>query len=472
MNIAEAEKLYIASKIEDKELNNWIGQSISSFRESSSNRIEEFYSKGFKKRHFFPHKTFYLPKTGPDGYKIASRIFGRVNPSDMVEVVLYTVSPVLDEFPEDLFFDDDLVWHQQQFGKKGQIATSNLLIKNMDLYSMIHLSDIVQRISRKREYKTRIENRFKGWPNMLLNSILNFALENQLENVFTPISELALKHTDKKRNVKKDLFKRIYDLSVNRYYEAEKTNGWWKININDNREKIVIPERKQEEMKKEKTICLAHDIEAGLGHIGVDSELVESANRNHKLYLKEMLEIEKDFNIPVTYNVVGCMLNEVREQMSSNRYCIAFHSYDHNVEEKQLNKCRKADYRIKGYRTPQSKITSELTIDNLAFNNFEWLASSVNSLKITQPKLEKGIVNIPVLFDDYPMYKDKICYKDWENQAISAIEENDFVAFCLHDCYAEYWLPHYKNFLTKIRSMGKFKTFNQVADEEFLANSL
>ena len=445
---------------------------FSQFRNISPSRIEEFHSKGFKKRHFFPHKIYYLPKSGPDGFRIAYKIFGNVNPVKMSQVVIYADDSILNMFPEDLFFDDDLIWHQQQFKKKGHIAVASLLICDQNLFSLTHFSDIYQRISRRREYKTHIEKIFKGWPNLLLNSILNFALEKELENVFTPDSKLALQYTDKKRNVKKDLFERIYDLSVNRYYKAEKTDGWWKINLNDNREKIVIPEKKHEEIKKEKTICLAHDIERGLGHIGIDSELVESANRNHKLYLKEMLEIEIDFNIPVTYNVVGCMLNEVSEQISFNGHCIAFHSYDHDLEKKQLNRCREIDYRIKGYRTPQSKITSELTIENLSIHNFEWLASSVASFKIKQPKLEEGIVKIPIMFDDYSMYKDKISYQDWEDKAIQTIEENDFIAFCLHDCYAPYWLPHYKNFLDKIHNLGIFKTFNQVAEEECLSNAL
>ena len=38
------------------------------------------------------------------------------------------------------------------------------------------------------------------------------------------------------------------------------------------------------------------------------------------------------------------------------------------------------DYRIKGYRPAQSRITAELTDANLAFHNFEWLASSRYSL--------------------------------------------------------------------------------------------
>jgi hypothetical protein len=158
--------------------------------------------------------------------------------------------------------------------------------------------------------------------------------------------------------------------------------------------------------------------------------------------------------------------------MTTNGHCIAFHSYDHDLEKKQLNRCREIDYRIKGYRSPQSKITSELSVENLSIHNFEWLASSASSFKTKQPMLEDGIVKIPIMFDDYSMYKDKISYHDWEDKAVRIIEENDFVAFCLHDCYAKYWLPYYKDFLCKISYMGKFKTFNRVAEEEFLSNAL
>lgn len=446
------------------------------FRYISPDRKAEFFNRGFKERNFFPHKTYYLPKPGPDGFKVACRIFGEIDPSDMVEIVIYASNQVLEEFPDDLFFDDDLVWHQQQFGKGGQIATSSLLIAGRNLYSMIHLSDVVQRISRRREYKTRIENRFKGWPVLLLNSILNFAWENNLENIFTPTSELALEHSNKKGHTKIDLFERIYDLSVDRYYKVQKTERWWKINLLENKDKLVFPEKKHEVVKKEKTICLAHDIEAGIGHVGFDSELVEVANRNHKKYLKEILEIEEYLGIPVTYNIVGKIFIEVKEQIIRLRkkggYCLAFHSFDHNIKKAQLYKCKDVDYRIKGYRPPQSKITRELSASKLAFNNFEWLASSAYSLQIKEPKSESGMVKIPILFDDYSMYKDKISYVEWEDRVLKIIEENEFIAFCLHDCYAHYWLPYYKSFLSKIYWMGKFKTFNRVAEEEFLSSSL
>ena len=139
--------------------------------------------------------------------------------------------------------------------------------------------------------------------------------------------------------------------------------------------------------------------------------------------------------------------------------------------EHPLEKCRQVDYRIKGYRAPMSMITADLNDPDLCFHNFEWLASSRTSLGIDLPVLQNRIVKIPVLFDDYALYKLGMDYASWEDQAIQLIEESDFAAIGLHDCYAQYWLPHYRTFLNRIRSRGNFKTLNQVANEVFLANA-
>ena len=44
------------------------------------------------------------------------------------------------------------------------------------------VSDVVQRIARRREHKTQIEKRFEGWPHMLLNAVLDFAREQGREH--------------------------------------------------------------------------------------------------------------------------------------------------------------------------------------------------------------------------------------------------------------------------------------------------
>ena len=443
------------------------------YREFTQQRLEDFISKGYKQKYFFPHKVFHLPKCGPDGLKMASRMCNINNPNQLWEIILYATGPVLREFPDKLFFDDDIIWHQQQLGKKGQVATVNLVVSDNRLYTMNHLSDLVQRISRRREYKTRIENRFKGWHHLLLNSILSFALENDLQTVFAPTSDFVIKHTDPKRTVKRELFDRIYDRAVLCHFQAVRKDEWWQIDVRKNADKIITPENNSDFIKREKIICLAHDIEEGLGHVNEDPKFSVNADHTSNQNLKEMLSIEKEMDLSATYFVVGCLMNKIREKIEQDGHCIGFHSYDHDMNKDQLPMCREIDYRIKGYRPPQSKITTELSDENLCFFNFEWLASSSYSFdKIKLPFIQNRIVKIPILFDDFEMYQKQVNYKDWEHNAIKSIEENEFVAFCLHDCYAHYWLPHYRKFLNKICGMGEFKTMNEVANEMILCSSL
>ncbi len=445
---------------------------ISLYREISKEREEEFLHKGYKKRYFFPHDIFYIPKCGPDGLKLSHRMCGESDPNKLWEIVLYATGPDVDEFPEELFFDDDIIWHQQQFGKTGQVATANLVADGNRLFTMVHISDLVQRISRRREYKTKIENWFKGWPHMLLNGIMNFAVENSIEKIYSPTAESAREHTDPSRIVQRELFERVYDKVVSKHLQVEKEGKWWVIDVAKNRDRIVIPEKRLGVTEGGKTICLCHDIERGLGHINVDPDFAQLANESSPGGFDDMLRIEKEMGVQATYNVVGCFLNEVRERIEADGHCIAFHSYDHNNNGEQLAKCRHMDYRIKGYRAPQSIVTPGLSDKNLCHHNFEWLASSAYSFGITSPRIENRIVKIPILFDDFELYEGKMVYGDWEKKAIETIKRSDFVAFSLHDCYAGYWLPHYREFLGKLKDLGRLKTLNEVAGGVILNSAI
>ena len=86
---------------------------------------------------------------------------------------------------------------------------------------MVHISDVVQRISRRRSLKTKVENRFKGWNHMLLNGILNFAAVMRMERIYVADSDWALRHTDPDRNVKPEMFRRVYDRNVDELFEAK-----------------------------------------------------------------------------------------------------------------------------------------------------------------------------------------------------------------------------------------------------------
>jgi hypothetical protein len=86
------------------------------------------------------------------------------------------------------------------------------------------------------------------------------------------------------------------------------------------------------------------------------------------------------------------------------------------------------------------------------------------------PRMENGIVKIPILFDDFDLYKGRLTYEEWERKALALIEQHNFVAFSLHDCYATHWLPSYRRFLEKVRALGTVKTLNEVANDLILGS--
>ena len=453
-----------------------------SFGIITPDRSDEFVRKGYRQRWFFPHSVRYLPKCGPDGFKIARWMCGEVSPDQHWELVLHAAPSLVGQFPSELFFDDDIVWHQQQFGRPGQIATANLVVRGAELYTMVHISDLVQRISRRRSLKTRIENRFKGWNHMLLNGILNFAAGLRIERIYVANSDWALRHTDPDRTVGPEMFRRVYGRNVGELFEVESSPPWWSIDVSRNANRLVVPEPGEEDIADDKKICVCHDVEKGIGHTDSNPDFARRADATALEYLERMIAIERQLGVKATYAVVGTLVPELRGRIEQDGHCLAFHSYNHRIGPSngavpteggdQLGRCRTVDYRLKGYRTPQSRITAELTDENLCFYNFEWLASSAHSFGFAEPRLENRIVKIPIQFDDFPMYRDGLAYDAWETAALATIENNRFVAFGLHDCYGEFWLSRYAGFLEKIRRLGRLMTMNQVADEVFLRNAL
>jgi hypothetical protein len=442
----------------------------SRFREITAAREDEFVAKGFKRRHFFPHRAYHLPKCGPDGFRLGSQMSGRSDPDQFWEIVLYADPSLTTELPDELFFDDDVLWHQQHFGRRGQVATVDLVLDGPDLFTMVHQSDLVQRISRRREYKTRVENRFKGWNHMLLNAVMNFARERGATRVHTPTAELALKYTDRSRSVGKELFERIYDEDVERRLLARRRGKWWVIDVREQSARIVVPEVQTEPLQSEKTIAVCHDLERGLGFVGVDADFAAIAAADAPASLDGMLDVERAAGVTATYCVVGTIMSEVRSKLEADAHCIAFHSYDHRLEaDDQLRRCRRVDYRLKGYRPPRSRITAELTDENLCFHNFEWLGSSAASLGIRRPELRRRLVRIPILFDDHSLHTRFCTYDEWEREALDRIESQQFVAFSLHDCHAPLWLRRYRRFLDRVTSLGQLRTLDEVSARVILS---
>ena len=105
-----------------------------SFREATAERIDEFVAKGHRRRDSFAHRVHHLPKCGPDGFRLASWMCGVEDPEALWELVLYAAPELLEGLPPDLFFDDDIVWHQQQFGIPGQVASANIVLDGDTVY--------------------------------------------------------------------------------------------------------------------------------------------------------------------------------------------------------------------------------------------------------------------------------------------------------------------------------------------------
>jgi hypothetical protein len=442
------------------------------FREMPLNTVTSLISAGYPRKYFFPHRFHYLPRCGPDAFKVAGRMGFGQRVDDHWQLMCFADRAALGDLPDELFFDDRLNWHQQHCYRAGHIAWANLVLKGSTLFTIAHQSDLVQRIAVRREYKTKVESAFSGWHRLLLNAVGNFAVEQHVRQIRIPCSSLAIAHTDPQRKVDSELFERIYDRAVNHHFSALRDGNWWQVDVAENRRAIVMARQGVEHETPKKTICLCHDIEWGLGHMDSEPRFAMSIEPLARGALDLILETERRAGVRATYAVVGILLEQVREQIARDGHCIAFHSFDHSGADHQLSRCRETDYRLRGYRAPRSQMTAELNEPELCRHNFHWLASSAFSLKSNVPVLDKRVVKIPILFDDYDLFRGRIDFEAWRHKALDAIRTHDFVAFSLHDCYAEFWLPHYAQLLSEISGLGELKTLDEVADDLYLAAGL
>jgi hypothetical protein len=441
------------------------------FAEVGPGRREEFLAKGGRGRHFFPHRIYRLPKCAPDGFKVGERMRGRADLMSHWQVLLYADPRAIEDLPAELFLDDDLMWHRQQYGRPGQLATAALILDGEEAWSYVHHSDLVQRIGRRREFKTQVEKRFKGWPSMLLNGVMAFALERGARRLRVPGSELALEHTDQRRDVKLPLFERVYDAPMERL-AARRDGRWWLIELDPGR--ILAYDVGDEPGWDSRAICVGHDLEAGHGHRDYDAAMAAGADAEAPRRLDEMLAVEERAGVAASYNVVGLMWGEVAERVHEAGHCVAFHSFDHGGEENgQLERCRRLDYRAKGYRPPRSEITHELEGDELAFHNFEWLASSSCSLGHREPRMERRLVRLPVTMDDFALFMHGAGYDEWERGLLDHARRDDYSCVLLHDCYADHWLPGYERLLDKLGSCGApLRTLDELAAEVAMAHAV
>lgn len=310
---------------------------------------------------------------------------------------------------------------------------------------------------------------------MLMNGILAFAAQRGIKRVRTPTADLAMRLTDPRRQVGRALFERVYDHPV-APYRAREAGGFWLIDVPACAGLLVMPERMSESFEETRTVCVCHDLERGLGHVGVDESLRAQADASASSTLERMLELENAAGVRATYNVVGSILPEVHGELARRGHCVAFHSFDHAPasdagSDDQLKRCRQVDYRIKGYRPAQSLITHDLRDENLAFHNFEWLASSQQSLGVGEPTMSRRLVRLPIAFDDWWLYRGDLSYEQWERRLLMLVRTRSFTAVSLHDCYANWWLDRYPALLDRLADEARLCTMDEVSAEVVLSHA-
>jgi len=421
---------------------------------------------GLPARELFSHEVIAIAKPYPDSQLMLERrgvSRRRQRRGAFTQLNLYSLD--LHDLPEELFTHPEVNWHGQQLGRLGLIAAAGLFVEGSRATVATLQSDFCQQLHRhielKAAWKTRIERHFGHWYVLLFNAILDFCLDTGVTELYSPTGSLVAQGTEKA--ISPQLFFRIYDHPTTRYDCASAVVGgasYWKLSLAGNAERVarLVPVTGEAAVRFNKpAIAIFHDIEEN-----VDTPISVAACQRH---LAQMLEIEQESGVDATYTVLGALMSaKLGKIRSSNpRHAIGFHSYDHGGY-RQLRKCREVDLRIRGYRPPRSRMTSELTDGNLTYLNFEWLASSAASLELARCRLENGLVKIPIHLDDYPLHIRAMEYEAWEGQAIEALQIRPFLSLSLHDCYAEHWLPHYPRLLEKLGKLGQFATADSICD--------
>jgi len=385
------------------------------------------------------------------------------------QIVVYGEGAALHGIPVEVFFDAEVAWHQQHFGIPGQVAYGTFVRAGPTLHALSYVSDVAQRISRRPDVRSRIENRFSGWPDVLVNAGLRLAHRLGCSSFLSPCASLVQRFTDPSRDVRPELFERVYDRTLSRGIGARLEGDWWVVELVDLADRLLSEHEVRSALPQRRRICVFHDIERGAGHRRVDPEFARHADEVSRRHLTTMLEHERARGVRSTYNVVGQLLDETRQEIERGGHTIAFHSFDHSKRKGQLPRCREVDYRIRGYRPPQSRLTRELTESNLAWYNFDWLAVAESELGESVPFLERGVAKIPILTDDYELYRQGTEFTNWAGKTLRAVEARDFAAIGLHDCYGDFWTPAYGGFLEELLSLGELVTIDDVANELFVS---
>jgi hypothetical protein len=432
----------------------------------------KFLANGFRGPEYFPHDVICIPKQYPS--TCAWLLRGGISQEIIKEGTFFQLniySSKIQGLPAELFTDSEINWHAQQFGRAGLVAAVSLFAYGRELIAEFSQSDLVQLLHRHPDLnaiaKARVDDRFHYWYRIAMNAALDFASLHGFERVFYTTTTHVMAMTRKTPRPSPKLFYRIYD-GIAARYDCERVaiaNGeYWMIPVARNLDRIVPLESVPSPPLRERprpVVCVSHDVEEN-----VDTPVTVEECR---AALDRMLAIEKSRGIRVTYNLLGRLFHDKAPAIrASDDHSIAFHSYNHDLEdEQQLPKTRAIDLRIKGYRPPRGIITSELTDEALVLFDYEWLMSGAGRFGFSDVRVTRGVVKIPVHIDDYLLYAKGFTFEQWLARLDTFRANNSVVTLGLHDCYATHWIDRYPALLDHLGSTADFWTADDVLNYEY-----
>jgi hypothetical protein len=184
------------------------------------------------------------------------------------------------------------------------------------------------------------------------------------------------------------------------------------------------------------TITFYHDTEQNY-----DSNADPLECRN---MINEFLKLEKKYNIPTTYNVVGKLFEEqpdLIENIINEGQEVAFHSYNHQKDwnpeyfSSEIALCRKASRIPVGYRSPRSQINA-IAVQTVWEKGFLWNAEGDYH---TEPYfIYKGLVRLPITGDDWSVGIGEVTAEKWVHNFSRLLKSRTYIAFGLHDYIASF----------------------------------
>jgi len=424
----------------------------------TSERRPEFLGRGFKGRHVFPHTLHYLPKAGPGALRFSAHMCGITDPAAQWEILLHATSPRLDGVPRELFFDDDIVWHKRQYGMDGHVAFGFVAVDGDRMFGLNYVADVVQRISRRRELKTRIETALRGWAYMLLNGLLNFAVEMRIRTFFSPTAELVMQNS---RPAQPALFERIYDHAVGALFVVRRQGPWWVIDVEANRHRLVRPEPRTAPTRPEAMFCLVHD----LGTRDTAGRPAVTGPFQAMRLVEDTARVAKELGWPVTFIAPRAVFDEVRHRVAGEGHALGFASDDALASRElgaELVRCRSVDQRTKGYRLADARPAESREAVELCYHKFDWLLVAGSRTKGAMLALERGVVNIPISLDDRALAG--LESDTWASELDAIVNTRLPVVVSLGESWSRLDLDRRRRLLERVPIQVDVKTCDQLSE--------